>query len=315
MLNFLFEKPVPPTFWVMVKQWLCGWENQQTASKANYIGCLVVIAIVLCMLLVWRRRRCEGRPTISINNTLSTGDCNRHHIVPSNSPRASTSKSESDSGNPPTQPADSDPKLANKVVRFTNQEEYTMLMKQLEKENAYNAELKGKMSVLEQKIKEVETKSVIHVHNSVQPPPMFDPKLDVEVWLQKFEIFLQATQAENKNSLLLTSVCDQCAKMIMASVSSNDKEEAYQEALQLMRRLYQKDKVSELESQRKFLERIQRLNENIFEYGASLRALARDAYPNLDLESINKYARSQFIRGLKNKKGIREIITQRNSGS
>ena len=154
MFSFLFEKPPPPTYWMLLRHWLCGFVDHQVTTKMHYM-CIMALCIVFTGIVLWRRRRSsatDGRPAIAINNTLSTGDCHRYYLPP-----GGDSQSASASNN--IRNSISDPAAINNVVNMVDKDQFKRLVLELDKELNRNDSLKQKISALESKIELVKNQN------------------------------------------------------------------------------------------------------------------------------------------------------------
>ena len=141
-----------------------------------------------------------------------------------------------------------------------------------------------------------------YFQNTAAPPPNFDPSVsDIESWSIKFNLYAQLFNVESRYDLLLSSVVDECAKKIVSCVSRECKN-SYEAAIEMLRNCYKKASKSCVERQHEFTRRTQKPQENLYHFAAELLVLAKEAYPNSTKQSIDEYAKEQFLRGIRSDK-------------
>ena len=141
-----------------------------------------------------------------------------------------------------------------------------------------------------------------YFQNTAAPPPNFDPNVsDIDSWSIKFNLYAQLFNVESRYDLLLSSVVDECAKKIASCVSRECKN-SYEAAMEMLRNCYKKASKSCVERQHEFTRRTQKPQENLYHFAAELLVLAKEAYPNSTKQSIDEYAKEQFLRGIRNDK-------------
>ena len=140
------------------------------------------------------------------------------------------------------------------------------------------------------------------------PPKPFEPSMDVGVWVNRFTLYLNtANVKDGKFGALLSNVDDDSARKLVAMIKV-DEEDAFEKGINLLKKCHEKKKVSELDTQKRFLDRLQRYDENIHAYAAELMVLAKSAYPESSTETIEKYVMRQFISGIRDNRLREKLI-------
>ena len=140
------------------------------------------------------------------------------------------------------------------------------------------------------------------------PPKPFEPSKDVGVWVNRFTLYLNtANVKEGKFGALLSSVDDDSARKLVAMIKAYE-EDAFEKSINLLKKCHEKKNVSELNTQKRFLDRLQRYDENIHAYAAELMVLANNAYPESSTETIEKYVMRQFISGIRDNRLREKLI-------
>ena len=136
------------------------------------------------------------------------------------------------------------------------------------------------------------------VRMSLRPPARFSPGSDLDLWLKRFEKYVEQTKIpqEQWTGELLPLLEDEPFRVVTQQglVDSTD----YKAVISCLRTRYAPEG-NELEWQFKLQSRVQKPGEQLVEFAGALRVLADKAYPKWPAKQVKELLRNQFVHGIR----------------
>ena len=135
------------------------------------------------------------------------------------------------------------------------------------------------------------------IRMSARPPAKFSEKGDWNLWVTRFERYVQEAKVPDKEMVkeLLPLLDDEPLRLVVQNDLSESAD--YKAVRDCLQSRYGHEG-TEMEWQAKFQTRVQQRGESLVEYAGELRVLAGRAFPTWSNEQREMLTRNQFIQGI-----------------
>lgn len=138
--------------------------------------------------------------------------------------------------------------------------------------------------------------------DTTQTPKTYNNNLNFNVWLNQVDQYLDETQTTNDKRKIdfVLSKLDTKSRRTMNDLLQSKAITTFKELQDNLRTFYSNDTQSHTDHLLNFLDRRQNPNESLHRYYSDITDLARLAYPQESLSTLQKYVDKQFVSGLYN---------------